>query len=228
MAQGYAGGSGLVLPLAIDQGGTGTTGSAMLDENGNIIMSYFPVANSVNYVESVNAPTGLTPGLVAKGDDTNIVLTLAGQGNAGVGIYGTSTNSTPLVGTVGEYISASTLIGSAVSLTTATNANIATISLTAGDWDVSGTIYFSANAATTSSYYQAGISATSATFGTVAAENNNNFFSVSLAAGSALSLAAGRTRINLASTTTIYLIARSVFLINTMSAYGFIGARRVR
>jgi hypothetical protein len=47
-----------------------------------------------------------------------------------------------LLWTQGEYASATVASGAAVALTTATPANVATLSLTAGTWDISGTVGF--------------------------------------------------------------------------------------
>lgn len=143
-------------------------------------------------------------------------------------IYGTTTNDNAAAGQVGEYISSSILVGSAVSLTTATSANITSISLTAGDWDVEGMVIFNPNALTTTTSLQMGISQTSATLPTLGAENNSNINTQSFSAGLSQSLSCGPMRISLSATTTIYLVAQAAFAINTMSGYGFIGARRVR
>jgi hypothetical protein len=58
--------------------------------------------------------------------------------NASVGeIERPSATGNASAGNVGEYVSTTVLVGSAVSMTTATPVTIATISLTSGDWDVS-------------------------------------------------------------------------------------------
>ena len=54
------------------------------------------------------------------------------------GLAGVTTNSNAAAGIVGEYISSSIASGSAVSLTTGVSANVTSISLTAGDWEVYG------------------------------------------------------------------------------------------
>lgn len=148
--------------------------------------------------------------------------------NTTSGIIGTTTNDSAAAGSVGEFISQTVASGSAVPLTTATAANIASISLTAGDWDVWGNIVFSPNAATTIAQLFAAINTTSATLPT--SPNGGAFQSLELtfSTGGRNDLSAGMTRISVASTTTVYLIGRASFAVNTMSAYGFIGARRVR
>jgi hypothetical protein len=51
---------------------------------------------------------------------------------------------------------------------------------------------------------------------------------VALAAGVNMSVSVGPRRLSLAGTTTVYLSANITFAVNTMSVYGYIGARRVR
>ncbi|MDP2325295.1 MAG: hypothetical protein Q8N51_14890, partial [Gammaproteobacteria bacterium] len=60
----------------------------------------------------------------------------------GIAIEGTNTNDAAAAGYIGELIGSTIASGSAVSLTTATNANVTSISLTAGDWDVWGAITY--------------------------------------------------------------------------------------
>lgn len=144
------------------------------------------------------------------------------------GIVGTTTNDNTAAGNVGQYISSSVLAGSAVSLTTATAANVTSISLTAGDWDVRGMVAFIPGAGTTSTIQYAAISTTSATLPTIGAENNFSGLAITFA-GSQFSVQnVGPMRLSLSGTTTVYLIAQANFAVSTMSAYGFIGARRVR
>lgn len=203
-------------------------GQGFQDSNGNPLLLFNVSASAVNYVELINAATGSSPNLVANGTDNNIIMKLSGKGTGGVGIQGTSTNDNAFTGYVGEYISASVLSGAAVSLSTGVNSNIAIIPLTPGDYDVSCVGYMLPNAATTTSYFQIGISTTSATFTTAGSENNNSFINHALAAGEAISLNCGQSRIKVATTSNVYLVATATFAVNTLSIYGFIGARRVR
>lgn len=144
----------------------------------------------------------------------------------GVAILGTTTNDNAATGYVGEYVSSTVDSGSAVSLTTGTSANITSISLTAGDWDVTGIALFSPNAATTFTYLTAGASTSSAVvFGNDAgAQVFNGFSAPAIHPRFAIPV----KRLSVASTQTVYLVAEAGFAVNTMSAYGRIEARRVR
>jgi hypothetical protein len=144
------------------------------------------------------------------------------------GIIGTTTNDNAAAGTVGEYISSSVLIGAAVSMSNATPITIASISLTAGDWDVSGMFVSNPAAGTTSTAVAMGISTVNNTFGTVAAECNYASINGSFGANVIQAPVNGRMRISLSTTTTVYLVAQVSFSVSTMTGYGFIGARRAR
>ena len=146
-------------------------------------------------------------------------------------ILGTATNDNSATGYVGEYVSDSVLQASAVSLTTATPANIAHIALTAGDWDVSASISFVSGGTTVSALMLAGISKTSTTFETDGANNNLIEIGgpgVTLPTGMSWTNCIGTYRASLAGSGTIYLVAQSSFATSTMIAYGYIAARRMR
>jgi len=143
-------------------------------------------------------------------------------------IPGTGTNDNADAGNVGEYISSTVLAGSAVGLTTATAANVTSISLTAGDWDVWGAVANTVGAGTTTSLVVGWISTTSATQPTSPNEGAYASDSRAVAANGVVTMPVGSKRISLASTTTVYLGVRADFAVNTMAAYGFIGARRRR
>jgi hypothetical protein len=142
---------------------------------------------------------------------------------------GTTTNDNAATGAIGEYISSIVLAASEITLTSTVAANITSISLTAGDWDVSGTVWFDENGATVTTLNSAGITTTSATIPTVPADNTaRSDISLPAIAGAFTNLPVGPARLSLAGTTTVYLIARSNFSINSNAAFGIIRARRVR
>jgi hypothetical protein len=155
-------------------------------------------------------------------------LQCLGGAASGSQLVGTTTNDNANAGNVGEFISSNVAIGSAVSLTTATPANVTSISLTAGDWDVRGNIGFSEAGTTTSTSQIAAIGQTSATLPTAPNGGCYNSNSGSGVTGAGFVMSTGSCRVTLASTTTLYLVAQANFAISTNAAYGFIGARRVR
>jgi hypothetical protein len=138
------------------------------------------------------------------------------------GIVGTTAANNANAGSVGEFASNST---TGTSLTTSTAANATSISLTAGDWDIWGTVYFNPAGTTTVSQINAGISTTSATLpslGSYAA------LTATFTTGAGQILAAPMTRLSLSTTTTIYMVAQGSFATSTMTCNGYIDARRRR
>jgi hypothetical protein len=142
------------------------------------------------------------------------------------GIVGTTTNNNAQAGSVGEFISSGVPLGSAVSLTTATPANITSISLTAGDWDCRGTAAF--NPSSAAQAFQGWINTASAAVPSVASGFGVDSEEATSAIFLGEELPIAGTRISVASTTTVYLSAQSTFSTGTVGAYGFIGCRRVR
>ena len=145
------------------------------------------------------------------------------QGN----LVGTTTNDSAAAGSVGEYVESIVLTGAATSLTTATAKTVTSISLTAGDWDVSGFIGFNTGGTTTTTVIAGGISTTN---NTLPSPNDTSCFQLqcSFATNAFNQQPCGMKRISIASTTTVYLVATSTFATSTCAARGTIRARRVR
>lgn len=181
------------------------------------IAAFLATPSSANLAAAVTNETG--SGLLVFGTTPTL-----NQPN----VVGTTTNDNAAAGSVGEFVSSTVLVGSAVPLTSTVTANVTSISLTAGDWDVWGNIATAVAGATTTSTFAGAISVVSATFPTI--PNGGAAFVTSYAspAGQSNGLPVGRQRISIAATTTVYLVVSSTFAVSTSSAYGFIGARRVR
>jgi hypothetical protein len=142
---------------------------------------------------------------------------------------GTSTNDDAIAGNIGEYVSSTVLLASAVTLTTNTAADVTSISLTPGDWDVWGSVFFAPNAATTITFESGWVSLTSATFPTPPNDGAMAAVQDNFGAGTGgYGMPVGMLRVKIAATTTVYLGAYSTFAVNAQKAYGFIGARRRR
>jgi hypothetical protein len=158
------------------------------------------------------------------GTVTTAALTATGliSPSSTVGIKGTATNDSAQAGSIGEYLTGTT---SGTSLTSGAAGNCASVSLTAGDWDVSGVVRFVATSATAIGNFQSGITATSATFGGLGTQTT---LQTSWTAGAAIDeVPTPVVRQSLASTTTVFIVALSSFG-GTMTCNGFIRARRVR
>lgn len=164
------------------------------------------------------------------GNSAGLVVNCAAKANAitltsGGGTYwGTQSNTAPAAGFLGQQVRATVVQGSAVSLTTATPANVTSISLTAGIWDVTGLIMLTGGAVT-GTIFQASVNTTSATLGTL---GDNQVEGASLPTAAAdVTLTIPAYRISLNATTTVYLVAEATFTVGSPAAYGRISATRV-
>lgn len=114
--------------------------------------------------------------------------------------------------------------GSAVSLTTATPATVTSLSLAAGEWDVTGVIDYVLTGATATAF-KSGSNTVAATFG-----SQDTFVNIPLAT-TTLSDTFGHvlptTRFVLSLASTIYLVAQATFSAGTVAAYGTLRARKM-
>jgi hypothetical protein len=145
---------------------------------------------------------------------------------SGVACAGTTTNDSAAAGYIGEYVTASVASASSVSLTSTTTANITSISLTAGDWDVDGIVDYTAAGTTVVTALKQGSSSTSATLGATDTFSTADLGLTGPANDPAIVIPT--VRYSLSTTTTIYLVTNAVFSVSTLKAYGTIRARRVR
>jgi hypothetical protein len=191
-----------------------STGVAGLAAN---IATFLATPSSANLLAAVTNETGT--GLLVFGTAPTI-----NQPN----IVGTTTSDNAAAGSVGEFISSEIPSGSAVSLTSAVTANITSISLTPGDWEVWGTVVTNPGAGTTTSSINGAVHTVSATLPSLPNTGAIARLNYASPASTLNSVPVGMSRFSIAVTTTFYLVTSITFAVSTMSAYGFIGARRVR
>jgi len=203
--------------------GSKGTGSVNLYSGGgavaNLILS--SAASAVNYFNMTNAATGNSPLIAVGGSDTNIILTLNGQGTGGVAVHGTSTNDSASAGYVGEFATNS---ASSTSISNNTATNIVTLSLTAGDWDVWGAITYIAAGGTLPTTFISGVSSSSASVQGIYTQLSG----IPWTSGATNQIDAPFNRISLAATSNVYLVGFASFTVSTMTTTGIIYARRVR
>ena len=195
------------------------TGKGLQDNNGNPLLLFGVTASAVNYLTVTNNVAGSNPSIAATGSDTNIYLTLFGKGTGGVSVQGARDGTNAAATFVGEYVSSQVLSGSAISLTTNVVANVTSISLTPGDYDIYGNV--SVFVSSISQFY-AWCSTTSAT-----APDTSLRSAITGTAFGNLSVHTPFLRVNVTTTTTVYLSTLCVFT-GTVSAAGGIFARRRR
>ncbi len=143
-------------------------------------------------------------------------------------ILGTTQADNANSGIVGEYISSSLSIGSAVTLTTLIAKDVTTISLTPGYWDVFGYVYWTPGASTSWTDIYCSISGTTNTLNFTVGRYNTHSTAANVPGANDFGKALAPYRLSLATTTTVYLVAFATFSVSTMKAYGYIAARRMR
>lgn len=202
---------GVATPIAVADGGTGATtaGGALINLGGTTI--------------GIGVFTAATAALAR----TAIGAAEDGGDVASSQVLGTTTNDNAAAGYIGEYISSSLAGGS--NYTSGVSADLATLSLTAGDWDVWGTVGAEANnVGNTTSSAEGWINTVSATRPALPGLGAYASAPYASAPTANVFLPVGVRRISLASTTTVYLSANVVISAGTFGKYGFIAARRVR
>ena len=200
-------GTGIVAALAAN---TGSTGAPVLF-NGALGTPTSGVGTNLTALNASSLGSGTVPAARTNGHQN-----------------GTATNDNAAAGELGEIVSASVAApGSAI--TASTPINITSITLSAGDWDVFGYVAFAPAAATSVTQYLASVSTTSATIDvTTPFAFNQQSTAAQVPGGLTTTIITGPVRVSVASNTTVFIVARSIFTASTMTAYGGIRARRVR
>ncbi len=144
------------------------------------------------------------------------------------GIIGTTTNNAANAGSVGEYVTSAVASGAGPTLSNNTPADVTTISLTAGDWDVSVVGMFNVDATVTVANVTICASLTTATLDTTPGRIAYNAPFTSGAGGNTLGFSVPSARFSLSGTATIYMVAQMGLNTGTNKAFGIIHARRVR
>lgn len=174
-------------------------------------------------VDSAGKPTGAFYTLGVSRIDWRPVQSRPGEPiRVGVTAYFAPTSTS---GYVGESSRSAIASASAVSLTTTTAADVTSISLGAGEWDISGLI-INGGSPTGFTEFGGAVNTTSANIGT---SGDNQGLCV-LAGGipTITSISVPPRRYTLTTTTSVYLVARAVFTGGTCTAYGRIEAVRAQ
>ena len=160
----------------------------------------------------------------------NLVASFYPAASGGAQIVGSTNASNVTAGNIGEVISSLVANASAVSVASSGSTyNVTSISLTAGDWDVEGNVNFKLASATVlpTSVWSVGIGTASATIPSDGSEIQDGGWTLTTTT-SLLGDSIPRKRINVSTTTTVYLCATAAFTAGTVGVYGSITARRVR
>lgn len=140
-------------------------------------------------------------------------------------LHGKVTNTVALAGDVGELKEAERTSASLLALTTATAADITTLALTAGSWDVTGYVGFIPDATTVVQQAIGSISLTTATLG----GNDTRVQTSQLTYGGYPNevLPLPTLRVRCSGNTTIYLVGYATFTTAALNAFGKLRATRV-
>lgn len=212
--------------------GTNYSGS----ESGNIVIDNAGVtgeslvtrigdSQTAAFISGIFNP--IVAGSAVVGIDSNEQLSSLGFGTVGqIFTSNGSGNSPTWQAPITSNVASSVVTqGSALNLTSATNIDVTSISLTAGTWIVFGIVAFG-NTPTITGAQRASITTVSATHGAIGDNSfqagwlTNNF------AASNCTIAIPGYQITLVSTTTVYLVASAVF-VGSMNVYGRINAFRI-
>lgn len=214
--------------LGFQAGVHNTTGSNNIYIGANADTSDGTISNSIAIGLNV---TLSSPNQIVIGNSSHVSSQIYGYLDAPQGLKGagTSTNDTAPAGYIGEYVSSEIAPGGGGALTSGVPADITSISLTAGDWDVWGNVLFRPTTGTSVVSLTGFLSTASATYpGTANAGGAGRMvFPASFVPNDDIIMVAGMRRISVASTTTVYLESVQYFS-GGVTGSGFIGARRVR
>lgn len=174
--------------------------------------------NTVNYLTAAGSITTSALTLTATGTDTNISLNIISKGTGRVAIQGTSTNTAAAAGYVGEFMSASNTTASPIVFTASVAKTLQSITLTAGDWDVWGNIYWSGTTVT------GGVVSINTTTNTHADLSLAGYINPVVTSAN-LGICAPQQRFLVSGSTTVYIVG-SVSGTGTLNGSGGIYARR--
>ncbi|TQF31714.1 hypothetical protein [Bradyrhizobium sp. UNPA324] len=221
--------SGTALTITSDKASGSGTGTAW---NFNVVgeAGAGDVSSANNGTEYNAATFAANLGLVRYGAAQSLTAPQKSQARTNIGMSdghlpGIASNTAASSGEVGEVISAS---GTSGSLSSGVTANLGSISLTAGDWDISAQVQFNTGGGTTSTDYVVSISATSASvaapYGTSLAIHER----VPSMADHGAGFTIPPTQALVNATTSFYLNAQAVYSGTAVTATWSIRARRMR
>lgn len=116
-------------------------------------------------------------------------------------------------------------LGSAISVGANTNTVVTTLALTAGTWEVSGVVGFVPAATTNISALKVGVTSAGTSFGPINSSQQITNLGVP---NLEINLATPLVVFAVATTLTISLTVRPVYTVSTLTAYGYIRARRIK
>ncbi|QUN42426.1 hypothetical protein KEH56_24295 [Burkholderia cenocepacia] len=212
-------------------GNGATTPNKSIRSNGGYLQvcnsAYSACPVSISDAGNISSSGGIDNTVIgATTASTGAFTTLSATGlitpSSTAGIKGTSTSDNANAGSVGEY---QTATSASTAITTGTTTNIVSLTLSAGDWDVSGVVNYVPAAGTTATVSYTGISTSSGALQSIGSITQYPF---TAPAGMQQTIPTPTVRVSVSATTTVYVVANIAFSGGTCNTLGFIRARRVR
>lgn len=200
------------------------------------------ISTNINPTTDVRTKTGQTASSIALASSNgsgSVVVRSSNTNNtapgvvatfkvSGVSIKGTTTNDSATAGDVGEYVQS--VVADVSVGTTAQYYDITSISLTAGDWDVTGIVIYIRNGASWTGK-ELGISQTTGNSGSGLVAGSSVAYSYTTATSTVdthVTLSIPSYRISLSGNSTIYLKGNLTYTAATPLHSGRLSARRIR
>lgn len=197
---------------------TATSSAGIVNSGTSTHLAYY--ASSSNAVSDASGAT-ISGNYTFSGTQTLSSISFSSTS----GIIGTTTNNSAAAGSVGEYVQS---VVAAVPYTSGTVTNITSISLTAGDWDVTGMIVGQGGSSSTLGPNFTNISLFSGATTTDLVIGDNTQYWTAAAASTSSGGNVPLWRLSISGTTTVYLKINSTFVGGSPTAWGKLAARRVR
>lgn len=187
-------------------------------------------ANSLSILDLAGAITStntltITPqsGETINGNTGSLIISAAGAK-----VYLTPTSGSNWQAVInGDYRSIAVATANAVALTSTTAADIATISLSQGDWSCAGAITRKLAASTSVTLLKTSISATTATSGSLDTGTMVEFATAANVMATDTTMTIGPIRLTPTATTSYFLVAQDTFSVSTNAGYGQLNCRRM-
>jgi hypothetical protein len=222
-------------PMALIHGESTSSVNGVYIGGGTSAMN---AATTIQFYTAANNTT--TSGTLRGSIDTNGLWTIGASGGGQThavngnldltgGIVGTITNDSATAGHVGEYLVDSQPVAQNVPNATAQFGDTdCQLSITAGDWDVTGVLTYTLNGSTPTQFFKAGISSTSGDSSTGLVEGDTLVSGPNPASGINPTLVIPNVRVSVSGTTTYYLKTYNQYSAGNPQYYCRLSARRVR
>lgn len=208
-------------------GGPITTLNFTLSGSGTFLANGITIFGTGGTTLVMGSPGFMTLKFVYRRDTNKWQLNAVHAGDNG-GVLARTDGSNMQTGVVGHIVQSEIIQGGAVSLTTATTADITSVSLEPGQWIVSWAAKLRGVTGLTVTNFSAGVNTASITLApthpTQCGEMASNLTAVT---GNVLTLDGANYKLNLTATTTVFLSAQATFSAGTCSAFGVITAELV-